>query len=83
MGDALVANGGRLTGIVPEFFTSENSSVTWTFLLTPQFHTTTTALIHVEMEDYEVVGEEIIVPDMHTRKKMMFDQASSNYVVWP
>ena len=23
MGDALVANGGRLTGIVPEFFTSE------------------------------------------------------------
>lgn len=36
MGDALVANGGRLTGIVPEFFTSEILQLlAWTFLLTP------------------------------------------------
>lgn len=40
------------------------------------------ACMHAEMEDYEIVGEEIVVPDMHTRKKMMFDRASSN-VVWP
>lgn len=32
------------------------------------------------MDDYEVVGEEITVPDMHTRKKMMFDRASSTFV---
>ena len=29
-----------------------------------------------EMKDYKAVGKEIIVPDMHTRKKMMFDKAS-------
>lgn len=36
--------------------------------------------MHAEMEDYEIVGEEIVVPDMHSRKKMMFDRASSNVV---
>ena len=27
-----------------------------------------------EYPDYQPAGEEIIVPDMHTRKKMMFDK---------
>ena len=27
------------------------------------------------MDEYEAACEEIIVPDMHTRKKMMFDRA--------
>jgi len=29
---------------------------------------------HAEWKDYEVVGEEVVVSDMHTRKKMMFEQ---------
>ena len=31
--------------------------------------------LKTELDHYEAAGEEIIVPDMHTRKKMMFDQA--------
>ncbi len=32
------------------------------------------------MEGYKAIGEEIIVKDMHTRKKMIFDKVScSNY----
>ena len=31
-------------------------------------------LIVTEMDGYKPVGEEIIVKDMHTRKKMIFDK---------
>ncbi len=30
--------------------------------------------ICTEFPNYEAAGEEIVVPDMHTRKKMMFDK---------
>ena len=33
-----------------------------------------------EMESYKAVGEEIVVPDMHTRKKMMFDRVHNLYL---
>ena len=31
-------------------------------------------LCPTEVKDYQVVGEEVVVPDMHTRKKLMFDK---------
>ena len=31
-------------------------------------------LLVAEQPHYEPAGEEIVVPDMHTRKKMMFDK---------
>ena len=37
-----------------------------------------------DYEGYSAPGDEIIVPDMHTRKKMMFDSVSDcnlHYVV--
>lgn len=51
MGEAVVANGGKLTGIMPEFFQ--------------------------DFPGYEPVSNDIIVPDMHTRKKMMFDRVDA------
>ena len=34
--------------------------------------------IAAEMEGYKAIGEEIIVEDMHTRKKMIFDKVCVN-----
>ena len=33
--------------------------------------------LHVEHKDYVSSGNEIVVPDMHTRKKMMFDSVEA------
>ena len=37
-------------------------------------HVTSFLSLSADKPHYEAAGEEIVVPDMHTRKKMMFDK---------
>jgi hypothetical protein len=34
------------------------------------------------MEGYSAPGEEVVVPDMHTRKKMMFDRVRLDAAIY-
>ena len=49
---SVLAHGGRVTGIIPDFFTDQDDAL-------------------------REAQEHIVVPDMHTRKMMMFDRADA------
>ena len=73
MADAVVAGGGKLTGILPPFFTGE---LKYRDMYNVWPHLFCFSLSLSEMEGYSIAGEEHVVPDMHTRKKMLFDKVS-------
>lgn len=75
MADAVVAGGGKLTGILPPFFTSELKQMPCVVAATASLSPPP------EMEGYSIAGEEHVVPDMHTRKKMLFDKVSPSQLL--
>ena len=73
--DSIVSNGGDITGIIPHFFLS------LVYLYpAPRFHIVVVLggffSLLSENDAYSAGCKEIVVPDMHTRKKMMFDRVS-------
>ena len=69
LADAVVQTGGKLTAIVPKFFTGISPYTMAWWCLIDLFNC-------VVMEGYSSAVDEIVVPDMHTRKKMFFDRVS-------
>lgn len=54
----------------------QSSSPVYIYKYAPVHHHCVIASLLPEISSYERVGEEIVVEDMHTRKKMMFDSVS-------
>ena len=75
MAQSVVDGGGKITGVVPRFFTGKvrNLNALLASLLLDDKNPCIGVLV-TEYVDYEASTEEIVVPDMHSRKKLFFEQ---------